>query len=1121
MKTAAHSVQIAKSTNQLPCLSIFITGAMLLTEVCLSAAVAKAATVASIEAMSVGSTVALNTGDSMTAVITEILSNPTVMPNGVTVGNWAFLVNDGSSGGTNYLGGPSGGSLEVFASKANLTSAATLGGNSSYTPAVGDDITINNAKWSPFNSIPELAFSPLTGTGTTISLNSSGHTPSAAVPVTLDQLAALTATGTGFDLTTLGYYVKLSDVLISNPSPTLFAPDGSNEWDYGPVGGTATSAYNTTATLKPGPGNTSIMNVTAYGYQSSYGGVIANLGGQVIPTGPVDIMGIADVFTSGNELIPFAVTPHIFPLPGNATFWYANHPTQGGSGTWDNSSSSWNSASDGSGSQTAYSSSNFAVFGGTQGTSNVVIAHGGVTANGIDIASNGYTISGATSDATATLTIGTTNTIDAVNLSNPSTIITATITAQLAGTSGININGAFYNPGVFKLNPSAGSEAFSGDLTLSAGTLEVSTLSALGTTFLGTNTSVTNKLWLNGGGLKIDTAGTYTLYNAVRGTSASTLDLPTGSTLNIAGVTSDTNVGANAPTITMPNGITLNLTDTTTFGENILHGLTFGAATGGGVVTPSSSSFTGTPTLGIHYIVSNSASGINKVNGSVDFGAASSNSGDFILSSNSSSTADLVITGNVYANSQEVYITGSGILDMQGNNSQVNYTGSSTGASMALGGYGAAGPTVYIHDANTLGAGHLDIINSGTVNNVSGSAISFATTLGLSIGPSATSGVSETFAGSSMEFQGPVSFFKATGASSSYLGLTVNNTTTFSDGLQNDTSGTGTPLGIVLRGSGTLNISNQHSGAMSDVLPLIVTGGLKVNVGAAADGVTPEGTGFTAMTDVQVEQGTVTTKIASAFATSTNLILGDPSFGGGGTFATAGTAQSMNYLDLQASSTIDLGASNTTTGITFAASSSTNSATAVLPGSTVAANAWASGAILRINNWKGNASNAFTLSAKTPFVVTTALNSTELGKVHFTDYLTGANLISGNEVVPKYVNPTGLLKLGDVNDDGHVNANDITWLEQALTNQSQYFTAVTTARSLPTTFDAADLQDVGDLNGDGKVNNADLQALETYLIGGNGSLGVPEPSSIVLGLLGMVSLAGVAVRRRRQALAKV
>ncbi len=209
--------------------------------------------------------------------------------------------------------------------------------------------------------------------------------------------------------------------------------------------------------------------------------------------------------------------------------------------------------------------------------------------------------------------------------------------------------------------------------------------------------------------------------------------------------------------------------------------------------------------LGIHYIVSNSTSGVNTVNGNVDFGAYTSNSGDFILSSDSTSTATLAITGNVLANAQEVYITGSGILDMQGNNSQVNYAGVvhwcvyGDRVVMAR----QARPSTFIIRPPWELVTSISSI-PGTLNNVSGSAITFPTTLGLSIGSAATSGVSQTFAGSNLEFQGPVSFFKATGASNSYLGMTVNNTTTFSGGIQADTSGTGTPLGVVLRGSGNV-----------------------------------------------------------------------------------------------------------------------------------------------------------------------------------------------------------------------------------------------------------------------------------------------------------------------------
>ena len=337
--------------------------------------------------------------------------------------------------------------------------------------------------------------------------------------------------------------------------------------------------------------------------------------------------------------------------------------------------------------------------------------------------------------------------------------------------------------------------------------------------------------------------------------------------------------------------------------------------------------------------------------------------------------------------------------------------------------------------------------------------------------------------------------------------MTVSNTTTFSDGLQADTTGTSSPLGIVLSGTGTLNISNQHGGAMSNALPLIVSGGLHVNIGLEADGVTTAGTGFTAITGVQLEKGTITTRIANAFASSTNLILGSPTFGGGGTFATEGTTQSMNYLDLQAYSVIDLGLSNTTTGITFAASSSANTSTAVVPGqSTTAENAWATGAILRISDWKSN--------AQTPFVVTGGLGGTgallsstnELSHIHFTGYYTGAQLLSGTNVVPASATR---LYLGDASLNQQVDAGDLSAMESALTNLSGYESTHS--------FDLDDALDVLDVNQDGVINNGDLEAL-TYDLSHSITptyKSVPEPSTLALGLLGAVSMVSMALKRRR------
>ena len=104
-----------------------------------------------------------------------------------------------------------------------------------------------------------------------------------------------------------------------------------------------------------------------------------------------------------------------------------------------------------------------------------------------------------------------------------------------------------------------------------------------------------------------------------------------------------------------------------------------------------------------------------------------------------------------------------------------------------------------------------------------------------------------------------------------------------------------------------------------------------------------------------------------------------------------------------------------------------------------------------------------------------------------------------------------MLFLGDANQDPghHVDASDISAMEAALSNLNGYETAHS--------FDTADMLDVLDINGDSTFNGADLQAFMTYLKTGHGSsLAVPEPSSIVLGFLGMVGLATMARRRRQQ-----
>jgi hypothetical protein len=101
-------------------------------------------------------------------------------------------------------------------------------------------------------------------------------------------------------------------------------------------------------------------------------------------------------------------------------------------------------------------------------------------------------------------------------------------------------------------------------------------------------------------------------------------------------------------------------------------------------------------------------------------------------------------------------------------------------------------------------------------------------------------------------------------------------------------------------------------------------------------------------------------------------------------------------------------------------------------------------------------------------------------------------------VVPPPPNP------GDFNNDHHINAADIQPAMTALTEPGEY--------ELQYGISAADLQTIGDVNHDGKFNNADLQALLNLLKSGGGSTSVPEPNTLVLGLLAALMLGGVRLR---------
>src|SRR5262249_21592914 len=107
-----------------------------------------------------------------------------------------------------------------------------------------------------------------------------------------------------------------------------------------------------------------------------------------------------------------------------------------------------------------------------------------------------------------------------------------------------------------------------------------------------------------------------------------------------------------------------------------------------------------------------------------------------------------------------------------------------------------------------------------------------------------------------------------------------------------------------------------------------------------------------------------------------------------------------------------------------------------------------------------------------------------------------------------------VLRLGDFNNDGHINTLDIKAGMNALTNTAAYLANPT---GLPSgdAMTAQDLLTVGDINGDHVFNNADIQTLLDDLKAGLGSdNSVPEPASLLLTALALPAL--LLARRSRK-----
>ena len=872
----------------------------------------------------------------------------------------AILSQPGTANGSNFsswafLANDGTGSIDIFG-------ALPAG----YTPAVGDAISVTGRN-SPFNGFPEMQ------AVTAINKISSGNVVPSPLSETIPQINV-----NPLPLTIGGYLVTLNNVTISNVQN----------------GDTTFGSANRTATITDGSSN----SMTLFYNPGTYSLSNTNLFGNPIPTVPVAITGYMQIFTSGStktpELIPMSI---VFPPPPGQVYWNPSG-TIGGPGTWNTVDPSWNSKSDGSGTSAAFAPSNYATFTGTGGT--VTIAPAGVTSNGLQLDSNGYIIQGGKLTLGDTVDAGVTVT-NAIKVTNASD--TATINAQVSGSSGLAKTGG----GTLVLGSSAND--FTGDVTISGGTLQIASDANLGDSM--------NGIVLKGGTLK---------FNAPSG------DVSLGSTRALSGTGGTLDVGAG-------HKLTVNGTVNTS-GTLILPANENLVLAGG----------SGTKNLGGLSVGANSNA---TVNGDVNVGTTAAS---FSIAAG----ASVVITGTLntqlLAATAHIAVSGPGTFDLQ--NADTNFI-----HPLQIGSAGNTGPTVIARNTNSLGYGPFAPItmffNSGTITNQSGGLLQFGSNLKDSIG--GTGSFPSTFAGADMEFQGPVNIFRPGGTAQNRIA--INNQTTFSGGWTTD-AGTLTNIsGVVFSGSGTLTLSTATGGDFSKLVVPIAVDTATVNF----NGTDPNNIPSLSVTN----NGTLNLGAENAFAGAT--VPAAVTLSSGGKLSTGGNNQAFGALTVNGLATLDLGKTkNSSPDNVQLADSHTVS--------------WSSSPLLRITNWTGALTGS---GADRVMIGAGGLTASQLSAVHFAGYLTGATILSTGELVPAI--PTRLLA-GDLNQDQHVNAADISTLLNALGDLNAYV-------GTHSGFDKADLLDVADINGDGAVTNADLQALLNNLKGGTGSVApVPEPSSLLL-----------------------
>ncbi len=489
----------------------------------------------------------------------------------------------------------------------------------------------------------------------------------------------------------------------------------------------------------------------------------------------------------------------------------------------------------------AFTATNNAVFDGSAATVNL---SGAVTANSLKFVTSGYTLAGTGADSLA--------------LSSGRIAVeeggTAMVSGILTGTAGLSKEG----DGTLLLS---GSNTFSGTVTVSDGRLEITGDDALG--------AAANDLVLAG---TLASSGSLSLSadRAISGTGS--LETGSGAALAVAGALGVSDLAVTGPATVTFGGAT-NSAVALTFSQPVALNI------GSGNLAITSS------------LVFAQSSGTSTVAGGLNFGAGATTlriDGGVLTPSGTFAAS--------HTGGNRLIKSGAGVLDM----TATTFTTLSGAAGFRLGvqgGFPQDGGTLRVNDATDLGAAQLQF-NSGLLEATT--PLTFA--LGVSLGGRAASSVpAPTLAGSDITFTGDSSFFLAGGASGD-LGLTVNNTATFTGAWTPTTvpsAATPVPTAqfININGSGTLAIAGDASAILDN---FYLTGTAELAIEGTLGGLSIQVSSGTTLSGGGVFSGShifPATGVPELYTASTVVVQDD------GTLAPSGSLALFANLQLENGST--------------------------------------------------------------------------------------------------------------------------------------------------------------------------------------------------------------------------